>query len=150
MRSITGLALVAGSALWSAAASADHSHPFPFQSTARALFDCAEGPGWMKITVVDNWGNVTARTVFTGSREDCKAQATDLRAARSYIYEPVLFGVCGPKLATSDGAYMVRYQVDGYGQLFSIPNQYYGDRAECLSDAQFLLQNGGSTDPIGG
>ena len=100
------------------------------------LYDCVDGPGYMRITAVNPYGQKNYKQIFTGSRQDCLAQAQPLRAHRALITVPQIIAVC------TAYKYMMRWQIDPYANLVSLPQQYFSDRQECLGEATRL--NGGS------
>lgn len=107
--------------------------PQPVGPTATVTFDCVDGPGYLRITVIDAWGGHQSRIPFLGSRKACLAQAKVLRETRSRITHPSLIAVCGPK-----PTYQLRWQVDQFGGVTALPHTYYANSAECLTDAEAL------------
>lgn len=106
--------------------------PVP-QVTAQYLFDCLEGPGYLRVTSVNVYNQKASRTVFLGSRKACQAQVVELKKTRSQVTKPSVAAVCTPK-----ATYMVRWNLTQFGEFVSLPQVYYADTAECLKDAAEL------------
>ncbi len=124
------ISFVLVSFVFSAVALADVVVPPTAFISAHVVYDCPEGPGWMRIVTVNVYGEKLSRNVFTGSRKDCLAQATGLRRTRGVIYSPTLIAVC-----SAAPHYMVRWQINEWGQLVPLPHEYYKEKQECLADA---------------
>lgn len=132
------LTVVVFSLLTLSLAAVAETQPMPMPETgpqgcpvlAHALFDCPAGPGYLRITVVWPNGERDSRTVFTGSRKDCLAQAASLRRTRSLLGAPMLAAVCSGK-----PYYQHRWQLSPYQQIVTLPNVYYETKDECLADA---------------
>ena len=105
----------------------------PQMPGAQMLFDCPEGPGYLRVTLIDIWANKHYKQVFTGSRGDCQAQAALLRKTRSVIGAPSVVAVC-----SAQATYLVRWVAYPNGGFLNTPQTYYSKRDECLKDAAEL------------
>ena len=104
--------------------------PVPFVPGAQMVFDCLDGPGYLRITAVNDVGQHQSKTVFLGSRQECLAQAAVLRKTRRRIERPSILAVCGP-----NPTYMVRWAVYPSAAMVSLSQVYYESHEECLQDA---------------
>ena len=97
------------------------------------LYDCAEGPGYLRITTVNVYGQKVHKTVFIGSRDLCVANTKGLKTTRHLIGTPKLIAVCTETQST-----LLRWLVNQYGQMKALPQLQYPKLDECWAEAHAL------------
>ena len=97
---------------------------------AHLVYDCAPGPGYLRITSVNVYGDKHSKQIYIGSRDTCIAQAKVLRATRSQIATTKIVATCSATQNT-----LQRWMYDQYGRPTSLPYQQYPKMEECLADA---------------
>ncbi len=108
---------------------------YPVFPTTRITYDCVPGPGYLRYTIVDDYGTHLSRNFYVGTdKEYCKAQVALLRKTRSVVMRPSVIALCSAK-----PVYQAKFQLDGYENVQSLPYQYLEDPKECLASMEAVL-----------
>lgn len=100
---------------------------------AHVLYDCPQGPGWMRVTAINVYGQKTFKQVYTGSRDNCRAQAEGLFAKRSQLAVPKIIAVCSATQNT-----LMRWMITELAQSTALPQEPMPTMEECLAAAKAL------------
>lgn len=97
--------------------------------TARNIFDCVPGPGYLKWTSIDVYQRSFTQNLFLGTREICQAQAERLYQTRSVVDGLAVVGIC---VGQGDIWYLKRWSIDYVGFRMYQGQTYYGPLQDCM------------------